>query len=98
MIRYNNILRPVHDPLCDPCDPPRPPAKNLGGRESRPPTTGLTPMIMNGDIMDVTFPTNFHRHQRATTSFDLCLPFKNSYPVETKLFTDFGRISFYNYH
>src|SRR6218665_3622041 len=39
MIRYNNILRPVHDPTT----PPRPPCQKSGG--SRPPNPpGLTPM------------------------------------------------------
>src|SRR6218665_4044270 len=49
MIRYNNILRPVHDPLRPPCDPPtttydshNPPAQNLGVATPNPP--GLTPM------------------------------------------------------
>src|SRR6218665_2242385 len=36
MIRYNNILRPVHDPLPPPATPPRPPCPKSGGHD--PPT------------------------------------------------------------
>src|SRR6218665_1960300 len=48
MTRYNNILRPVHDPpSTSPATslrpPTTPPAQNLGGRDHQPPP-GLTPM------------------------------------------------------
>ena len=42
MIRYNNILRPVHANTT-PYNPPQPPAQNLGVATPQT-TTGLTPM------------------------------------------------------
>src|SRR6218665_274580 len=43
MKRYNNILRPVHDPPCDPLTTP--PCSKSGGRDT-PNPPGLTPMSL----------------------------------------------------